>query len=262
MVFRRWLNYINYHLFSRHRRGHGIHSPFVFDLVLQVFRNKIDPDVVLLIERLRKKLICDNRKIKVLDLGSGSSVIKSDLRKISDIAKYSSVPPKYGVLLTNLASEFGKQGIIEFGTSFGISTMYLASGCRDSVIYTMEGCPEISSIAAENFSAAKFDNIRLMTGPFDELLPEIKRKATGPGIVFIDGNHRKEPVLKYFSEMVEISDKNTVIVLDDIHLSDEMEEAWEEIKGIENVSFTIDLYRMGLVFFRKGMSHIDYVIRY
>ncbi len=261
MVFRRWLKYIKYNLFSRHRRGHGIHSPFVFDLVSRVFRNKIDPDVVLMIERLRKKLICDKRTIKVLDLGSGS-VIKSDLRKISDIVKYSSVPPQYGILLANLASEFGKQGIIEFGTCLGISTMYLAAGCRDSVIYTMEGCPEISSVAAANFSAAGFDNIKLMTGPFDELLPEIKRKATGPGIVFIDGNHRKEPVLKYFSEMADISDKNTVIVLDDIHISDEMEEAWEEIKGDGNVSFTIDLYRMGLVFFRKGMSHIDYVIRY
>jgi predicted O-methyltransferase YrrM len=81
-------------------------------------------------------------------------------------------------------------------------------------------------------------------------------------MVFIDGNHRKAPVLKYFSEMVGISDNNTVIVLDDIHLSDEMEEAWKEIKGNENVSFTIDLYRMGLVFFRKGIGHIDYVIRY
>jgi len=262
MVFRRWLKYMKYHLFSRHRRGHGIHSPFVFDLVSRVFRNKIDPDVVLLIERTRKKLICDKRTIKVLDLGSGSSVIKSDLRKISDIAKYSSVPPEYGVLLANLASEFGKQGIIEFGTCLGISTMYLASGCRESVIYTMEGCPEISSIAAENFSSTGFENITLMTGSFDDLLPEIKRKATGPGMVFIDGNHRKAPVLKYFSEMAEISDKDTVIVIDDIHLSDEMDEAWKEIKGNENVSFTIDLYRMGLVFFRKGVSHIDYVIRY
>ena len=256
------LKHLTYHLISRHRRGHGIHSPFVFDLVSRVFRNKIDPDVVLMIENIRKKHLSDRTIVKVLDLGSGSSVLQSDLRKISDIAKYSSVSPRYGKLLANLASEFGKQGIIEFGTSLGISTMYLAAGCRESIIYTMEGCPEISSIAEGNFSSTGFDNIKLMTGSFDELLPEIKSKAAGPGIVFIDGNHRKEPVLKYFSEMAEISEKDTVIILDDIHLSDEMEEAWKEIKRNENVSFTIDLYRMGMVFFRKGMSHIDYVIRY
>jgi predicted O-methyltransferase YrrM len=140
--------------------------------------------------------------------------------------------------------------------------MYLAAGSRESEVYTMEGSPSISAVAARNFSRAGFDNITLMTGSFDDLLPEIKVKAGNPGLVFIDGNHRKAPVLKYFSEMAEISDRKTVIVIDDIHLSDEMEEAWKEIKRNENVSFTIDIYRMGLVFFRKGMSRIDYVIRY
>jgi len=89
MIFFRTLKFLKYFLFSRHGKGHGIQSPFVFNLVSGVFRNKIDPDVVLLIERIRKKLICDKRTIKVLDLGSGSSVIKSDLRKISDIANSS-----------------------------------------------------------------------------------------------------------------------------------------------------------------------------
>lgn len=262
MVSRRVPGYLKYYLFSRHRKGHGIHSPFVFDLVSRVFRNKIDPDVVLLIERIRKELICDKRTIEVLDLGSGSSVMKNDLRRISDIAKYTSVPRKYGILLANLAAEFGKQGIIEFGTSLGISTMYLASGCRESEVYTMEGCPEISSVAAGNFRKAGIENITILTGSFDDLLPEIKSRAGSPGMVFIDGNHRKGPVMKYFGEMAGISDKNSVIVIDDIHSSGEMEEAWKEISDNENVSFTVDLYRMGLVFFRKGMSRFAYVIRY
>ena len=262
MFFSGALKYLNYHLFSRHSKGYGIHSPFVFDLVSRVFRNKIDPDVVLMIENIRKEYLSDRTTVKVLDLGSGSSVIKSDLRRISDIAKHSSVPPEYGVLLSNLASGFGKPSIIEFGTSLGLSTMYLAAGSRESEVYTMEGSPSISAVAARNFSRAGFDNITLMTGSFDDLLPEIKVKAGNPGLVFIDGNHRKAPVLKYFSEMAEISDRKTIIVIDDIHLSDEMEEAWKEIKRNENVSFTIDIYRMGLVFFRKGMSRIDYVIRY
>ncbi|HOX73661.1 MAG TPA: class I SAM-dependent methyltransferase [Bacteroidales bacterium] len=262
MDFMRILKYLHYHIFSRHKRGHGIHSPFVFDLVSRVFRNKTDPEVVLMIERIRKELLCDKRTIRVLDLGSGSALMKSDLRRISDIAKYTSVPAKYGVLLANLAAEFGRQGIVEFGTSLGISTMYMASAYRDSRVFTMEGCPEISTVASDSFRRAGFGNITLMTGSFDDLLPKVKSKVSYPGLVFIDGNHRKEPVLRYFSEMVEVSGNKTVIVIDDIHSSDEMEEAWNEIKANENVSFTIDLYRMGLVFFRKGMSRFDYVIRY
>ena len=64
----------------------------------------------------------------------------------------------------------------------------------------MEGCPETARIARENFNDAGLRNIKLLTGSFDDLLPEIKDLKVKPGLVFIDGNHRKEPVMKYFSD--------------------------------------------------------------
>ena len=262
MFLRGSIKYINYLLFSRHSHGHGIHSPFVFELVSGVFRNKIEPDIVLLIENIRKRYTSDKTIIQVNDLGSGSVITRKGTGRVCDIAKYSSVPVRYGILLSNLASVYGMPSVIEYGTAIGISTMYLASGRRDSVIYTMEGCLSLSSVAAENFRQAGFENITQMAGHFDESTKELKDKGVKPGLVFIDGNHRKEPLLKYFSEMADISDTNTVIVIDDIHLSREMEEAWDTIKQFDNVSFTIDLFRMGLVFFRKGISRFHYVIRY
>lgn len=262
MFFEGYVRYVKYMLFSRHSRGHGIHSPFVFDLVSRVFRNKIDPGIVLLIENIRKKNLSDKTSIRVLDLGAGSIISKSRQRKVCDIAKYSSVPPKYGILLSNLAAEFGKPGIIEFGTSLGISTMYLAAGRPDADVFTMEGCPALSSAASDNFKTGEFENIILLRGAFDDLIPRLIERDLCPGLVFIDGNHRKDPLLRYFSQMADISSYNTVIVIDDIHLSAEMEKAWLEIKKYDNVSCTIDLFRMGLVFFRKGLNHYDYVIRY
>ena len=62
--------------------------------------------------------------------------------------------------------------------------------------------------------------------------------------------------------MSEISGNQTVIIIDDIHYSTEMEEAWDIIKKNEKVTMTIDIWRMGLVFFREGITHIDYIIRY
>jgi predicted O-methyltransferase YrrM len=256
------LKLINYVLFSHHGRGHGIHSPFVFNLISNVFRNKTDPAIVLTLENIRKKKLSDNRTLTVLDLGAGSSRMKTDTRKVSEIARYSSVPRKYGIFLLNMAAEFGNTVIVEFGTSIGISTMYLASGCPEAVVYTMEGCPETAGIARESFNEAGLSNIKLLQGSFDELLPDIKGMDIKPGLVFIDGNHREEPLLKYFSEMAEISDDKTVIIVDDIHTSSEMERAWEKIKKHDNVSFTVDIFRMGIIFFRKGINHNDYIIRY
>jgi predicted O-methyltransferase YrrM len=254
--------YLDYKLFSRHRNGHGIHSPFIFDLISRVFRNKTTDDIVLKIENIRKRCLSSERIIRVVDMGAGSLKMKGDLRKVSDIAKYSAVPEKYGVLLSSLAAEFGKPAVIELGTSLGISTMYLASGCPGSVVFTVDACPETSDLALKNFGGAGFKNIRLLNGSFDSTIPELIDKSVKPGLVFIDGDHRRESLLSYFNQMAEISDGNTVIVLDDIHQSQEMEDAWNEIKLHKSVTATVDIYRLGLVFFRGGMSRSDYVIRY
>ena len=262
MIFFRATKYLKYILLSRHRKGHGIHSPFVFDLVSRVFRNKIDPDIVCSIEKVRKRMISDRRSIIVKDLGSGSEKLKTNLRKVSDIARYSPVPGKYGVLLSNMAAEFGKPLIVEFGTSLGISTMYMAASCTGAIVNTVESCPATSEIAKENFKEAGIKNIEVFTGSFDEVLPVIINSNNKPGLVFIDGNHRKEPVINYFNQIAEISDNNTVIIIDDIYYSREMEEAWNEIKRYEKVSLTIDIFRMGIVFFREGVNHNDYIIRY
>ena len=243
MIFFRISGFLDYLLFSRHRNGHGIHSPFIFDLISRVFRNKTANDIVLKIEEIRKRCLSSERIIRVTDLGAGSS-------------------KKYGVLLSALAAEFGKPTVIELGTSLGISTMYIASGCPDSVVYTIEACPETSAIARENFNAEGFKNICFMNESFDEAIPELKKQSVSPGLVFIDGDHRREPVLRYFDQIVEISNSSTVIVLDDIHQSREMEDAWNKVKLHKSVSATVDLYRIGLIFFRRGMSRSDYVIRY
>lgn len=262
MLSVRAVKYLKYILFSRHGKGRGIHSPFVFDIVSRVFRNKTDPEIVLLIENIRKRQISDRTEIEVLDLGSGSRASEGSLKRVSDITKYSSVPPAYGQLLYRMAQESGEPGIIEFGTSTGISTMYLAAGRPDTEVITMEGCPALSEIAARNFSSTGLNNIIQIVGDFDDSLQEIKRRSVRPGLVFIDGNHKKEATVRYFREMAAISGNETVIIIDDIHLTKEMEEAWEEIRKSENVSFTISVFRMGMVFFRKGMSRFDYVIRY
>ncbi|HUX57405.1 MAG TPA: class I SAM-dependent methyltransferase [Bacteroidales bacterium] len=262
MIFFRVIRYLKYLILSRHRKGHGIHSPFVFDLVSRVFRNKIDTDIVCSIEKVRKRLISDHGSIIVKDLGSGAESLKTNFRKVSDIARYSPVPLKYGILLSNMAVEFGNPFIIEFGTSFGISTMYMAASSPDSIIYTMEGCPASADIATSNFNMAGLNNIRIFTGSFDETLPEILRLHKKPGMVFIDGNHRKEPVVNYFRRIVEVSDSKTVIIIDDINYSKEMGEAWNEIKGCKEVSLTVDVFRMGIVFLREGINHNNYIIRY
>ncbi|MDP4223694.1 MAG: class I SAM-dependent methyltransferase [Bacteroidota bacterium] len=256
------LKHIWYLISSRHKRGHGIHSPFVFWLVSGVFRNKISSDIVCSIEKIRKEMIADTRSLIVNDLGAGSKHMKTNSRRVSEIARYSAVPRKYGAFLSGMSAAFGKPSMLEFGTSLGISTMYLAASSPDAMVYTMEGCESTSAVAGENFTRAGFTNITQLTGSFDDLLPRIKDMDISPGLVFIDGNHRKEPLLRYFDQVVEMSGSKTVVIIDDINSNTEMAEAWTEIRNHRKVSFSVDIFRMGIVFFRKGMTRFNYVIRY
>jgi predicted O-methyltransferase YrrM len=258
----RVIKFLKYILLSKSRRGHGIHSPFVFDLVTRVFRNKIDPDIVSAIEKVRKRLISDRRVIEVKDYGAGSLKLQTSLRKVADIARYSSVSEKYGVLLFNMAAEFGKPYVLELGTSLGISAMYMAAANRDLMIRTVEGCPAIAEIAVENFSKAGFENVEVVTGSFDEVLSLMAGNGKKPGLIYIDGNHRKEAVMKYFNIIADVSYSGLVVIFDDINYSREMDEAWGIIKRNEKVAFTVDVYRMGIVFFRAGINHNNYIIRH
>jgi len=185
MIFFSAVKYLKYILLSGHRKGHGIHSPFAFDLVSRVFRNKVDPDIVSTIEKVRKKMICDKRSILVTDLGSRSDLAKTNVRRVSEIARYSPVPEKYAKLLSNMANEFGKPLIIELGTSLGISTMYMATSTV-ATVFTIEGCKETAEIARQNFKEAGLDNIKIFEGPFDEVLPGLAETGVNPGLVFID----------------------------------------------------------------------------
>ena len=81
-------------------------------------------------------------------------------------------------------------------------------------------------------------------------------------MIFIDGNHKKDATLNYFQQCLQQMSSNSVLVFDDIHWSDGMEKAWIEIKQHPRVKVTIDLFQMGLVFFREELSKEDFILRF
>ncbi len=103
MNFSLAFKYLNYILFSRHGRGHGIHSPFVFNLVSVVFRNNAGPGISIKVEQIRKRLIYDPGEFWSIDLGSRSGSVKTDVRKVSDIARIIVCPTE----IRKIAGKYG-----------------------------------------------------------------------------------------------------------------------------------------------------------
>ena len=245
----------------RAKNRHGLHSPFVYRLVDSVIYDFTPKKVYTDVENMRQQLFLDTRIITVTDLGAGSHVNNNRQKKISDIAHNALKPPKLAQLLYRLAADLRPRNIIELGTCLGITTVYLQDAAAEAKVYTLEGCPETSKIAAETFNNARLDEIDLRTGNFDDTLPEVIDKLDQLDFVFVDGNHQKDATLKYFEWCLPKVHEDTMLIFDDIYWSEGMKQAWAEIKVHPRVTVTVDLFWIGLVFFRKGQVKEDFLIK-
>jgi predicted O-methyltransferase YrrM len=239
---------------------HGVHSPFVFDLYNHVLIHDGQYQAYKPVENLRLQLLQDNTVISVTDFGAGSKKSAKKQRKIKDLAQIAAKPAKYGQLLFRLANYFKPQTIFDIGTSLGITTAYLAKANSNAKVFTFEGCPETAKAAANNFQALDLHNIRQITGNLDDTLSPALAETTELDLVFFDGNHRYEPTMRYFKQCLEKKTENSLFIFDDIYWSAGMEKAWKEIKKHPEVTITVDLFWIGLVFFRKKQAKEHFYI--
>lgn len=246
--------YLHYYFTASNGKGHGIHSPFVFDFVKNVLNDKKEYSCYTLIEKRRAALLKDDSVIEVEDFGAGSSVIKTSKRIVKQIAKSSLKPKKFSQLLFRMIQYYQPKTIVELGTSLGITTAYLAAGNSQATVYTCEGAKNITAIAKETFHNLNRQNIKLTEGDFTVTLPVLLKQLQHIDLAFVDGNHRKIPTLDYFNQLLQVSQPSSILIFDDIHWSAEMEDAWNEIKTHPAVNLTIDLFFIGLVVLNKDIK--------
>ncbi len=243
--------YIRYYFTASNGKGHGIHSPFVYDFIRHVLNDKRNFYAYQKVESHRFLMMYNSTQLEVEDFGAGSVSGAKKKRSIASIVKNAAKPPKLGQLLFRIANYYQPKTIIELGTSLGLSTAYLAMGNAAAHVITCEGATAIAAVAKENFSLMGLNNIAITEGDFDKTLQPLLQTTGGWDLAFIDGNHRKEPTLRYFEQLLRKKNESSILIFDDIHWSKEMETAWTAIKEHSDTTLTIDLFFIGLVFFRK-----------
>lgn len=243
--------YLRYYATASNSKGHGVHSPFVFDFIKFIKNDRQQYPAFSLIEQCRKKLLANSQFIEVQDFGAGSTVIKTKNRRIDAIAASSLKPKKFAQLFHRMVKTYQPANIIELGTSFGISTAYMATAAPNATVYSLEGAPAIAQIAQQTFNQLGINNIHLIQGDFEQTLPNLIEQLDSIDFAYVDGNHREAPTLDYFHQLLAKTHEYSVIIFDDIHWSEEMEKAWEIIKMHEEVTLSIDLFFIGIIFFKK-----------
>lgn len=259
-MIRMAFDYLVYLLFARHRKAHGIHSPFVFSFINDVLLAG-DDEIVRSLNQQLSVLKKDKRKIHTKNIGAGSIGHHSSVRSVGSIVRNSSIRAKYGKLLYTLLSVYKPNSMVELGTGIGLATSWMASANGEADIITVEADLRKLNIAKEIHQKLGLRNIKYVNKEFDDFLNKY-RVTKHPMLAFIDGNHSCEATLKYYNSFLKVSDENTIMVFDDINWSSGMKKAWNQIMNDDRSVICIDLFFIGIVFFRKGIPKQSFRIKF
>lgn len=256
-----WHQGISYIKFLiRSKNQHGVHSPFVYDLVTKCLYDRTHHQAYNLLDEYRAKLRAINQIIEIIDLGAGSKRMRNT-RKIASIVKHNSSTLKRTKLLYRIVRYLKANTILELGTSLGIGTQAISLGNPNANVTSVEGCSNISSFTKTQLNSFNNNNITLINSEFSDYLKNLIKRPNSFDLIFIDGNHKKETTLEYFETLLGHIHNDSVMIFDDIYWSKGMTEAWEQIKQHPKVTVTIDTFNWGFIFFRKEQVKEHFKIR-
>jgi predicted O-methyltransferase YrrM len=247
---------------SKANTRHGTHSPFVYKLLDEVVYNDRHFYAYDSIAKRRNELLADQSMIKIIDLGAGSSINPNKTRRVSDVAQNSLKNEKISKLIFRLINHFQPKTMVELGTSLGISGLHQALAFKGGKLHTFEGCPETAKIAQVTFDKAQVENVTIYLGDFAKTLQPFLDAIENVDFAFLDGNHQYQPTVDYFNQILPKCHEGTVMLLDDIYWSKGMAKAWEEVKSSNRVSCSIDMFHIGIVFFRIGQEKEHFKIKF
>lgn len=224
----------------------------------------LKPYSVLNPDYYHKKLINSKYKINVSDFGAGSNKFKSDQRIVSDIASISGTNLNFGLFYHKLIQQFNITNILELGTSVGIGTMYMATASNAVKLTGIEACPETCEFLTRKLEKANIRNVNLINDDFDSVFDKNLLSDQKFDMIFIDGNHKGEALLKYYEIILKKHlNPSNIVIVDDINWSRDMYLAWKTIVNKDRNKTYINLYRTGFVFtgynLPKGAYPINFV---
>ena len=127
---------------------------------------------------------------------------------------------------------------------------------------SIERYSETLTITRESLQKLNIHNVELLSGNVNELLPELISGIHELDFILIDGNHPRAAIMNYFKCCLPKMSKHSMMIFEDIYRSSEMQSAWKEIKSNPEVSVTVDLFWIGLVFVRRAQTKEDFKIRF
>lgn len=226
----------------RYRKGFGVHSPFAYDLITSVIEEQNRYYSYNAIETFLRKILYPH-------LSSDKLAIQKRIEK------------KKSTLLFRLINRFKPKTVLEIGTSWGISTLYMSapySGIRQICIEPDEVVAALTKEVLQNASSG----VRLISGSFSSL-PQKEIKALSPvDFVLIHASRNALPVEDTIRQISPFLSTEAVVVVDGIRRNDNRQQEWSRAIGYQGVTVSMDLYDIGLLFFYPKLNKQHYIVSF
>lgn len=203
------IKYIIYWFTAANRKGHGIHSPFVFQFVTDVLN--------------------DDRFFYAFET----------LETIKYQQQYFK---KYNQLLFKMVNNYQPKTVLCIDDRSNNTLFYLAEANSNSQIFYKENNFSQEKKVVENYPQPCLENIFFV----DDLLIIKTHKYD---LVYINTNNNNE-LQNYFQILVPHLTEQSIFIINNIHASKQLEPTWNNIQHHPTVTLSIDLFQLGLVFFR------------
>ncbi|MDR1609945.1 MAG: hypothetical protein LBS08_00340 [Candidatus Symbiothrix sp.] len=215
----------------RYRKGFGVHSPFIYNLITKVIEEKTPYYVFDEIEQFRK----------------GLSLRKETQHK------------NYGALLFRIVHFFKCRNVLQIRACTGVLSLYLSMASRkDCTCYALEensGLLEAVKVFAEQ---QRLKNLRFMEGDYAENLEKLKAFIPSFDLIFVNQSGNPEKTLESIELSKHFIGEKSILIIDGISKNKAMKALWEKIKNHSETRVAIDLFALGIVFFDKKLHKQHY----
>lgn len=210
----------------RHHRGHGIHSPFVFNLVTKLIEKKT--------------------------LYHAYDDIQSVLDSVS--AKHYHLN-KYNKLFFRLTNHFKSERILEIGSGYGVNSLCLTASSANAECFCVETSDEKYSKAKSLYE--KWD--RKIIFSTEKELPVLLKKQDCIFINLLNYNFSPSDLNQY---LLNLSYGKTIIIVEGIRTNKRCQMLWRSIMNIESRTAALDLFNVGILFFDTKLYRWNYKISF